>query len=360
VIGNLRRVSLTLFVILLALGFFASREDPEVTVYSDPSRFDGFTMGTTYSVQFAAKVPPDVAAALEKDTAQLLGKLDKEIFSTYVRSSEISRLSQSSLDAPVQISTEMAEVLQEALKVAAETDGAFDVTIAPLVNLWGFGPQSNNADSAAPSQSSLRKALDRVDYRALVLDVSALTLARTSDVEIDLSAIAKGYAVDRVAELLEAYEINDFFVEVGGELRISGHKDESKRGWVPAIEAPLSGLSQIYEIFLSRGDSIGVAGSGDYRNYFEVDGVRYSHEIDPRSGRPIEHTLAAVTVIDESAMRADALATAYMIMGVEAAKKTADAVGQAAYFIVRSGLGASGEPRFEAQHTEAFARYLVR
>ncbi|MEJ6525590.1 MAG: FAD:protein FMN transferase, partial [OM182 bacterium] len=114
-IGNLRRVSLTLFVILLALGFFASREDPEVTVYSDLSRFDGFTMGTTYSVQFAAKVPPDVAAALEKDTAQLLGKLDKEIFSTYVRSSEISRLSQSSLDAPVQISTEMAEVLQEAL-----------------------------------------------------------------------------------------------------------------------------------------------------------------------------------------------------------------------------------------------------
>ncbi|MDC0933955.1 FAD:protein FMN transferase, partial [Gammaproteobacteria bacterium] len=128
----------------------------------------------------------------------------------------------------------------------------------------------------------------------------------------------------------------------------------------PAIEAPLSGLSQIYEIFLSRGDSIAVAGSGDYRNYFEVDGVRYSHEIDPRSGRPIEHTLAAVTVIDESAMRADALATAYMIMGVEAAKKTADAAGQAAYFIVRSRLGASGEPRFEAQHTEAFARYLVR
>jgi len=359
VIGNLGRVSIALTFLLLALGYLAQREDPADFAHSDPSRFDGFTMGTTYSVQYAADLNPEAALALESSVAQLLAILDKDIFSTYAPTSEISRLSQAPIAAPVEVSPEMAVVLREALRVSSETQGAFDVTVAPLVNLWGFGPQRKIED-AEPSPEDLRDALSRVDYRALELDTDKRLLVRTSDVAIDLSAIAKGYAVDRVAELLESEGVHNYFVEVGGELRISGHKDQSMRGWVPAIEAPLSGISQIYEIFLSLGDSIAVAGSGDYRNYFEVDGKRYSHEIDPRSGRPISHTLAAVTVIDESAMRADALATAYMIMGAEEAEAAANAVSQAAYFIVRAGVEPSGEPRFESRHTQAFARYLTQ
>jgi FAD:protein FMN transferase len=359
VIGNFGRVSFALTFVLLALGYFALRVDPEATIYSDPYRFDGYTMGTTYSVQYAAKLNSEAALALESAVAQLLVTLDKEIFSTYAPTSEISRLSKAPIETSVEVSVEMAVVLQEALRVSSETRGAFDVTVAPLVNLWGFGPQRKIKD-AEPSPENLRDALSRVNYHALKLDIDRLTLMRTSDVAIDLSAIAKGYAVDRVAELLESAEVYNYFVEIGGELRISGHKDESMRGWVPAIEAPLSGISQIYEILLSRGDSIAVAGSGDYRNYFEVDGKRYSHEIDPRSGRPISHTLAAVTVIDESAMRADALATAYMIMGAEEAEAAANAVSQAAYFIVRAGVEPTGEPRFESRHTQAFSRYLTQ
>ena len=197
-IGNFGRVSFALTFVLLALGYFALRVDPEATVYSDPYRFDGYTMGTTYSVQYAAKLNSEAALALESAVAQLLVTLDKEIFSTYAPTSEISRLSKAPIETSVEVSVEMAVVLQEALRVSSETRGAFDVTVAPLVNLWGFGPQRKIKD-AEPSPENLRDALSRVNYHALKLDIDRLTLMRTSDVAIDLSAIAKGYAVDRVA-----------------------------------------------------------------------------------------------------------------------------------------------------------------
>ena len=168
---------------------------------------------------------------------------------------------------------------------------------------------------------------------------------------VDLSAIAKGYAVDKLAEYLDGLGAESYFLEIGGELKIKGVKRNGD-SWVPAIEAPVDGVSRVYEIFYSRGETIAVAGSGDYRNYFEQDGVRYSHEIDPRTGRPVTHQLAATYVIDESAARADALATAYMIMGLDEARSLALRNNQAAYFIVKEGDG------FADHVTPTFLRYL--
>ena len=168
---------------------------------------------------------------------------------------------------------------------------------------------------------------------------------------IDLSAIAKGYAVDQIGSLLDEWGSESYFVEIGGELKIKGVKADGS-SWVPAIEAPLDQASQVYEIFSNLGQSIAVAGSGDYRNYFEVDGVRYSHEIDPRTGRPVRHHLAAAYVIADSAALADALATAYMVMGEESAYVHAERRGIAVFLITREG------DAFAERVSPAFTPYL--
>jgi thiamine biosynthesis lipoprotein len=354
VIGNLRRYSLPLLFTLLAIGAFALREP---ALPDTPTRFGGYTMGTTYSVQYAGDLTPDASAAIESAVASLLAELDKDIFSTYAPDSELSRLNASS-ETTVSLSAPLFSVLSEAQRLAVATEGAFDVTVAPLVDLWGFGPGRHALNAQVPREADIIAARERVGFQQLVLDAEAGVITRPVGVAIDLSAIAKGYGVDAVATLLEGEGVTDYFIEVGGELRIAGHKDSSKRGWVPAIEAPTDGDSQIYDKFFSRGESLAVAGSGDYRNYFESDGLRYSHEIDPRSGQPIAHTLAAVYVIHASAMTADALATAYMILGPEEAFETALAAGQAAYFIVRSGVGEAGVYEFSNRLTPAFARFL--
>lgn len=343
-------------VIFLLWGAAAPLGNSEEDAPAPPSRFDGLTMGTSYSVQYVANMSAEQHQALEDETGKLLFSLDKQIFSTYAPDSELSRLNRSGDLGPIAVSAELFSVLEESLRVAELSGGAFDITIAPVVDLWGFGPGKMALRPQRPSQAQLDRALSRVGFRAIKLDSAHGTVARERPVSLDLSAVAKGYGVDRLAELLEEKGISDYFVEIGGELRISGHKDARRQGWVPAIEAPVDGPSQVYEAFQSRGKSIAIAGSGDYRNYFESEGVRYSHEIDPRSGQPISHALAAVYVIDESAMTADALATSYMILGPTAAFELAESTGQAAYFIVRDA--AAEQLKFTSFSTSAFTGFL--
>jgi thiamine biosynthesis lipoprotein len=204
-----------------------------------------------------------------------------------------------------------------------------------------------------PAEEEIRAAMARIGMEHLEVNPDQATLTRQGDAYVDLSGIAKGYVVDEVAAYFDAIGIDDYFLEIGGELKIKGVKPGGQY-WVPAVERPVDDAPQVFEILNSLGEELAIAGSGDYRNYFEVDGVRYSHEIDPRTGRPITHNLAAVYVIDRAAARADALATAFMVLGYGEGLQLAERDGLAVYFIVRVGDG------FEAKFTEQFARYLRR
>ncbi|TNE82073.1 MAG: FAD:protein FMN transferase, partial [Gammaproteobacteria bacterium] len=242
---------------------------------------------------------------------------------------------------------DMLRVIQVSREVFQLTGGAFDPTVAPLVNLWGFGPDP--ALDKVPPKSSINHQLARVGLNKLSVDDDAGNARRTREIQLDLSAVAKGYAVDVVADMLTARGLTNYLVEVGGELRISGHK-AGQKSWRIAIESPEENRHEVQQA-LTPGDA-GIATSGDYRNYFERDGKRYSHTIDPRTGYPVTHQLASVTVIAERTAYADAMATALMVMGQREALALAEKNDLAVYLLVKEGDG------FKSYASPAFVPYL--
>ena len=343
----LRRHSFSVtFIVILVVFVLVSGEDE-----SGIHALSGYTMGTTYQLQIVdmpERLTPDEVAT---EVGALLAHLDTGIFSTYANASELSRFNQHGANVPFIASGELIEVLLLAQSVAELTEGAFDVTVGPLVNLWGFGPVVNAVENAPP-QASIDAVMNTIGYRYLEIDAARSEIRKTREIYVDLSGIAKGYAADQVGGYFDALGVENYFLEIGGELKIKGTKPGGVN-WVPAIEAPLDTESRVYEIFSNRGETIGVAGSGDYRNYFEENGVRYSHEIDPRVGWPARHNLAAAYVIDTTAARADALATAFMVLGLDAGRALAEREGLAAYFIYKTA-----EAGFANYSTPGFANYL--
>lgn len=307
--------------------------------------FNGLTMGTSFSVKWVDTDDSRVAA-IRKQTGVLLARINQQM-STYIDNSELSQLNRALPGVAHPVSPELMQVLLLAQSISERTEGAFDVTVGPLVNLWGFGPDGRIAHQ--PEQARIDQLRERVGYRFLHPDETALTLLKEHDQYIDLSAIAKGYGVDQLAELLEAEGIQRYLVEIGGELRMKGLKpgDES---WRLAIEVPQPGAREVQQVIsLEQG---AVATSGDYRNYFEENGVRFSHTIDPRTAYPIRHQLASVTVIADTCAEADALATALMVMGEEQGYNFAIEQGINALFISKADQG------FVSRHTPGFAPYL--
>ena len=376
----MRRNSLSVLVpVLVIAGILLFRGDGEQI-----QRLSGFTMGTNYQVQIVDLPGAVSREQISSDIGTMLANLDTGIFSTYIADSELSRFNRHGLNEPFSASVELIEVLNLAGEIYRLTGGAFDVTVGSLVNLWGFGPlvpviadttanttadakadatADTTADTTAdakaddmantiPDESQIAAAIERVGFDYLEIDTGRSEISKRRAIYVDLSAIAKGYAVDRVGDYLDSLGINNYFLEIGGELKMKGLKPGAE-SWVPAIETPRDSAPQIYELFYSGGEQIAVAGSGDYRNYFEVDGVRYSHEIDPGSGRPVTHNLAAAFVINDSAAKADALATAYMIMGLDAAISLIEREGHAAYLIYRTVDGG-----FDHYVSAEFRRYL--
>lgn len=338
---------------LIPLCFIATFALVLTTCEEGHERFslEGLTMGTSYQIQLLEIPGEKGPEALAGEVQGILSRLDREIFSTYAPDSELSRLNKHPVGISFAASREMMDVLLLADAVFSSTSGAFDPTVAPLVNLWGFGPEVSLTEVSVPHDREVEEALSRVGFDHLVIDEARSEVVKTRNVMIDLSAIAKGYAVDQIGRLLDERGSESYFVEVGGELKIKGVKTDGS-SWVPAIEAPLDQASEVYEIFSNLGRSIAVAGSGDYRNYFEVDGIRYSHEIDPRTGRPVRHHLAAAYVIADSAALADALATAYMVMGEEPAYEHAERGEIAVFLIAREG------DAFVERVSSAFSPYL--
>jgi thiamine biosynthesis lipoprotein len=255
--------------------------------------------------------------------------------STYRNDSELTQFNRYLGADWFAVSAETVAVVAEAQRLAELSEGAFDVTVGPLVNLWGFGPDPRLA--TIPPADELAAARERVGYGMLEYrrDPPALRKARP-DLYVDLSSIAKGFAVDQVATAIEKLGATDYLVEVGGELRTRGL---SSRGepWRVAIERPIPGQRSVERV-IEPGDSA-LATSGDYRNYFELDGRRFSHTIDPATGQPIDHDLASVTVLHPSATVADGLATALLVQGAERGLLLCEKHAIAALMIVRAGDG---------------------
>ena len=277
----------------------------------------------------------------------ILGRVNTEM-STYLPESELSRINVADSADPLPVSASLARVLQAAHEVSRATRGAFDVTAGPLVNLWGFGPERN---FTVPEEEQVRRALHLVGREKLRLDAAASTLKKAHDgVSIDLSAIAKGYAVDELVDYLERLQLDNYLVEIGGEIRARGVSDKNIP-WQIGIELPVAGARGVRQII--RLENTAMATSGDYRNYFEEDGTRYSHTIDPRTGRPVSHDLASVTVLHPSTMLADAWATGLLVLGPDEGYAMAVKNGLAAHFIVRTDTG------FEGQSSPAFQPNIV-
>ena len=315
----------------------------------DIVRLDGATMGTFYSVQFVRDRVEIDFDRLAADIDALLDGIDSGM-STYRNDSELMRFNANQGADWVDISDDLATVLDESLRVSRLTDGAFDVTVGPLVNLWGFGP--HRAANSIPSATDIEQQQGRVGYQLLTTrDKPPGARKERGDVFVDLSAVAKGFAVDRLASLLDQAGFRSYLVEIGGELRASGVKPGGSN-WMVAIEQPASDARRVQRTLALRNQAI--ATSGDYRNFFEIEGQRYSHVIDPRTGWPVTHAVVSVTVVCPSAMTADAFATALLVLGEEDGFKVATDHRIAALFLLRNG------DHFSELTTPEFERFLAR
>ncbi len=308
------------------------------------SAFSGFTMGTTYSIKVAGvpknEIDPNrIKSGIDLVLAEVNGQM-----STYIEDSEISRFNRAGAGEWFAVSSQTAMVAAKAVEVSDKSGGAFDVTVGPLVELWGFGRKKRDV---IPAEEDILKTLNLIGYRNLEFRIDSPALKKNIPaLYCDLSAIAKGHGVDRVADYLEALGIDNYMVEIGGEIRTKG-KNAKGESWKIGIASPSSsgGLQKIIHL-----NNTGMATSGDYRNYFEKDGVRYSHMINPRTGRPITHNLASVTILHPSCMEADAFATAISVLGLEEGYKLALKENLPAFFISREAEGFVEKmtPQFEA------------
>ncbi|HEX4943614.1 MAG TPA: FAD:protein FMN transferase [Usitatibacteraceae bacterium] len=307
--------------------------------------FQGPAMGTLWNAKLAgplaeglaAKASTAVAAALEGVVARM---------STYLDTSELSLFNRHPEATPLAVSRETLEVFALAREVSEASGGAFDVTVAPAVDAWGFGPSKAQR---IPAAAELAAMASRIDWRAIAIDRGAGTLAKSRDgVRADLSGIAKGYGVDLAARGLDALGVADYLVEAGGELRARGRNADAKP-WRIGIERPDAVPQQ--PLLVVPLDGLSMATSGDYRIYFEQGGRRYSHEIDPATREPVRGSLASVTVVARDCAWADAMATALFVMGTARGLEFATGRGMAACFIERTGKG-----KFVDRQTPAFAR----
>jgi thiamine biosynthesis lipoprotein len=269
--------------------------------------------------------------------------------STYDPQSELSRFNAVSSADWVSVSVDLYTVMAHAHAVSDLTGGAFDVTVAPLVNAWGFGPDFLTGEPATADRSHM--ANPETGYKRIELRNDPPGMRKqAAHMSIDLSGIAKGFGVDEIAELLDGYGIASYLVEIGGEVRGHGTRPDGKP-WRIAVEHPAIGMQRLDGI-VELAD-LSIATSGDYRNFYVENGQRYSHTIDPLTAAPVKHGLASVSVVDPSAMHADAMATALMVLGPERGFALAQEHGMAAAFVVRRDGG------YHQILTPPFQRLLV-
>ena len=344
---NLRHAGNLFLLVLLCISRVGVAQTPTQML-----QLRGPTMGTTYSVKIFD--PPDFKDEAAFLVDQLLRTVNDQM-STYLDNSEITRFNRSKSTDWFPVSEELATVVAFSQVVSEKTDGAFDVTVGPLVNAWNFGPDPSAR--TVPEGEVIAKLRESVGFRKLAVRVDPPALKKSvPELKIDLSAVAKGYAVDRVVALLNDQGARNVFAEIGGEVSVSGNK--AGQWWKVGIQMPDTVSDSVliaHSLNLGGGGDRSMATSGDYRNYFEVDGKRYSHTIDPRTGQPIEHPLASVTVVAETCMEADAWATALNVLGPEEALRLAKAEGLDVLLVARDQAEPSG---YQLSGNGALTQYL--
>ena len=326
-ISTHRRMTFLACIVLLQA--LAACGDQRLTEY----QLSGPTMGTQFTVAIAAELKFDQ----ENLQLQIHAALDdvNQRMSTYRANSELTQFNHSRSTDWISVSPELCGTVNSSLALGILTGGAFDITVGKLVNLWGFGPAGSRNEP--PANADIAAAKLMTGHGKLHADCNQPAIRKDhADLHIDLSAYAKGLAADDIAALLDKEGIANYLVEIGGDLRARGHNANNVK-WRVAIEKPDEAGSAVAKIIHLSDRS--VATSGDYRNFFESDDQRYSHTIDPRTGRPVVHNMASVTVLADSAAYADALATALMVLGPEDGLAFADKEGIAAYFLLREGNG---------------------
>lgn len=329
-------------VALASLLVLAGCEKPVEQVH-----LTGPTMGTSYNVKYITTESVASPEALQKEIDRLLEQVNDQM-STYRKDSELSRFNQLKSSEPFAVSPQTALVVKEAIRLNGLTLGALDVTVGPLVNLWGFGPEARPEVVPSDEELAERKANIGIEH----LSVEGNTLQKDLvNLYVDLSTIAKGWGVDVVADYIQSQGIENYMVEVGGEIRLKGTNREGVK-WRIAIEKPTVDERAIQDI-IEPGD-MAVATSGDYRNYFERDGVRYSHIINPETGKPISHKVVSVTVLDKSSMTADGLATGLMVLGEEQGMKVAEEHNIPVFMIVKT------EDGFNEMASSAYKPFLSK
>ena len=330
------------FIKLLAVGSVAGCARP------DHATIRGFTMGTSYTVELAAPIDDAVRTRLAELIEVELVAINRAM-STYDPRSELSQFNGRQDLRWTPASPGLLEVLDSASRISTANQGAFDITVGPLVDLWGFGPQIRAR--RVPNDEVIARVKESVDYRHVQIDLTAGAIRkRDSRTQVDLCAIAKGYGVDRVAMVLDRQGVHDYLVEIGGELRAKG-TTAAGRPWRVGIERPVEGRHVVGEIVALENRAI--ATSGTTEDFFEQDGRHYSHIIDPKTARPVEHPPIAVSVVADTTMEADAWATALLVLGPERGYSLAQARGLAALFVTASG------PTFDVRVTDALRAQLV-
>jgi thiamine biosynthesis lipoprotein len=336
---RLQRRALTLAILA---GVLAACGEPAFRDY------DGSTMGTYYRV--TARCPEDVSGLIERE----LVAVNQEM-STYIVDSALSRFNAAPVGDWIDVPKPLADVLDAALKLSRESAGAFDVTVGPLVNLWGFGPPDPAKSAAAlasvPDSARIAAVRLRVGFGKLEVHADPPRLRKSADLYVDLSAIAKGHGVDRLADRLTGAGCSNLLVDIGGEVRAIG-RSPSNRAWRIGVEVPdpdsFGAIQRVIQL-----EDMAAATSGDYRNFRDLGTERYSHTIDPTTGYPVTHNLASVTVLHPSAMWADGYATALNVLGPAAGFALAERLGLPALFIIREESG------FDERYTAPMGKALI-
>ncbi|MEE9431304.1 MAG: FAD:protein FMN transferase [Melioribacteraceae bacterium] len=333
-----KKISIIFISILLS----CSPEEKQLEDFS----FTGTTMGTTYSIKIITN-KNNIPDSFDTKIDSILIEVNNQM-STYIPTSELSKFN-STLDTSwFATSKELVQLFDESIEISELTNEAFDITVGQLVNLWGFGPLQN--ENIIPTDEDINNLKQDIGIANLRVDLQNLKIKKLKPkLYCDLSAIAKGYGVDKLAKYFNSYNIKNYMIEIGGEVRTSGKKQNGEV-WKIGISSPNnSNLQSIVGL-----SNLSMATSGDYLNYFEQDGIRYSHTIDSRTGKPITHKLASVTVLHKDCRYADALATAINVMGPEDGYYFALKEKLPIFMIVRE------ENNFVEKMTPQFSKFVIK
>ncbi|SUQ56964.1 Thiamine biosynthesis lipoprotein ApbE precursor [Raoultella terrigena] len=296
---------------------------------------DGKTMGTFWRVSVIDVDRAKAQALRQKIETQL--DADDRLLSTWKNDSALMQFNHTTSTEPWPVSAAMADIVTMSLRIGAKTHGAMDVTVGPLVNLWGFGPDKQPVKTPDPQQIAAAKARTGLQHLTVINRTDRQYLQKDiADLYVDLSTVGEGYAADHLARLMEQEGISRYLVSVGGAL-VSRGMNADGQPWRVAIQKPTDRENAVQAIVDINGH--GISTSGSYRNYYELDGKRISHVIDPQTGRPIDHKLVSVTVIAPTALEADGWDTGLMVLGPQKAQEVVKEQGLAVYMIVKEGEG---------------------